>query len=320
LEQRTFDEGDVTMLISEAHEIHNGQSNDPSSTDHFPSEAVAPTVKISCGALTHKGKVRSNNEDHFLVARLAKSMQICQTSLEHSTETRFSDDDGYLMVVADGMGGAAAGERASALAVESVETFALNTLKWFLHLGKADESQLFGELRQALELADRAVSDEADANARLSGMGTTLTMAYSVGLDLYIVHAGDSRAYLLRDGNLEQITTDHTLVQLMVTGGVLTPEAAKTHARRNVVTNVIGGPTTGVHAEIHKIRIQDGDVILLCSDGLNEPVEDHKIAECLKTTLDPDAAAHQLVSLALDHGGPDNVTAIVARYSVVEDS
>jgi protein phosphatase len=235
-------------------------------------------VTITTGALTHTGNVRSNNEDHFLVARLAKSMQICQTSLKKSGETRFSDEDGYLLVVADGMGGAAAGERASALAVESVKSFALNTLKWFLHLGKADESVLVSELRQGLELADQVVFDEAESNARFYGMGTTLTMAYSVGRDLYIVHAGDSRAYLFREGSLEQITRDHTLVQLLVSGGVLSPEDAKTHARRNVVTNVIGGPSAGVHAEIHKVRLNDGDVLLLCSDGLTEPVDDRLIA------------------------------------------
>jgi serine/threonine protein phosphatase PrpC len=151
-------------------------------------------------------------------------------------------------------------------------------------------------------------------------MGTTLTMSYSVGHDLYIVHAGDSRAYLFREGNLEQITSDHTLVQLLVSGGVLSPEDAKTHARRNVVTNVIGGPSAGVHAEIHKVRLNDGDVLLLCSDGLTEPVSDEMIAETLDRTSDPEIAAAQLVALALEKGGPDNVTAVVARYSIEDPS
>jgi protein phosphatase len=308
------------MLITESHEIHHGQITDSASTAQLTAGGSVPVVKLQTGAKSHQGKVRSNNEDHFLVAKLAKSMKICQSSLNHPAETRFSDDDGYLMVVADGMGGAAAGERASALAVESIETFALNSLKWFLHINEGDESQLVSELRQALELADRAVVNEADSNRRFSGMGTTLTMAYSVGLDLYIVHAGDSRAYLLRDGVLDQITTDHTMVQMMVAGGVISPEAAKTHSRRNVVTNVIGGPHAGVHAEIHKIRIEDGDEILLCSDGLTEPVTDELIAQTLKTYEDPEIAAFELIALALEHGGPDNVTAIVARYSVGDPS
>jgi protein phosphatase len=305
------------MLISESREMDQDQTADSSDTVELPVATIeAPVITVQTGAMTHRGKVRSNNEDQFLVARLAKSMKICQSSLSNSGETRFSVEDGHLFVVADGMGGAAAGERASALALESIESFALNTLKWFLHLDKADESHLVGELRQALELADRAVVNEADANFRYNGMGTTLTMAYSVGLDLYLVHAGDSRAYLFREGHLEQITTDHTLVQMMISGGVLQPEAAKTHPRRNVVTNVIGGPSAGVHAEIHKIRVQDGDVLLLCSDGLNEPVEDQQIAECLMSTTDSQLASEKLVELALENGGPDNVTAVVARYSI----
>jgi len=273
-------------------------------------------VRIACGALTHPGKVRTNNEDHFLVARLAKSMQICQSSLEGAGEMNFSEEDGYFMVVADGMGGAAAGERASALAVASVKDYALNTLKWFLHVGRKDESALLGELKTSLEIADKAVVDEGEANARFYGMGTTLTMAYSIGADLYITHAGDSRAYLFRGGKLEQITNDHTLVQLMISGGVLSPEDARHHARRNIVTNVIGGPSEGVHAEIHKIRVMEGDVLLMCSDGLTEPVEDAQIAEVLGSEPDPETAAQRLIDLALQNGGPDNITAVVARYSV----
>jgi len=250
------------------------------------------------------------------VARLAKSMQICQSSLAAPGETDFSQEDGYLMVVAEGMGGAAAGERASALAVESIKTYALNTLKWFFHIGGSEESVLLSELKQSLEIADRVVADEGEANARLYGMGTTLTIAYSVGTDLYIAHAGDSRAYLFREGKLEQVTQDHTLVQLMISGGVISPEDARHHARRNIVTNVIGGPNAGVHAEIHKVKINEGDVLLICSDGLTEPVEDAQIARVLEGEPDPEAAAQRLIDLALENGGPDNVTAIVARYSI----
>jgi PPM family protein phosphatase len=315
-----FRQGSATMVTSDIHQIQTGNVSELDTVDHIDPESPHFRVTIRCGALTHQGKVRSNNEDHFLVAKLAKSMQIFQTSLKNSGETHFSDQDGYLMVVADGMGGAAAGERASALAVESVEAFALNTLMWFMHQEKSDESILLGELRKGLEQADRVVMQEAEASARFYGMGTTLTMTYSVGRDLYIVHAGDSRAYLFRDGHLEQVTSDHTLVQLLISGGSLSPADAKNHARRNIVTNVIGGPSLGVHAEIHKVRLEDGDVLLLCSDGLTEPVEDALISETLANVSDPDTAAHQLVSLALERGGPDNVTAIVARYSVEDAS
>ena len=230
-------------------------------------------MAIKFGALTDPGKVRGNNEDHFLVARLSKSMHVCKTSLPGEGETQFSEEEGYLIVVADGMGGAAAGERASALAVGSIEEFVLNTLKWFLHLSGHDEHALLAELRQSLERADRTVIERARSNPALHGMGTTLTMAYSVATDLFIVHAGDSRAYLFRDGELEQLTSDHTLVQALIDGGAISPEDAKRHNRRHVVTNVIGGPSEGVFAEIHKLAVRDGDTLLFCTDGLTEPVE-----------------------------------------------
>lgn len=272
-----------------------------------------PSVGVAIGAESHVGKVRDGNEDQFLVAQLAKSIRIWKTSLDGDS-TRFSDEEGYLMIVADGMGGASAGEHASALAVRTVEDFMLDALKWFHHLPGHEEHALLGELRQALEDADREVIRRARAEPGLRGMGTTLTMAYSVGVDLYLVHAGDSRAYLFREGKLDRMTSDHTLVQALVDGGALTPEAARVHPRRNVVTNVIGGPRPGVHAEIHKADIRDGDVVLLCTDGLTGPVSDAEIARILAEHDAPDDAARALVEAALAGGAPDNVTVVVARY------
>jgi protein phosphatase len=273
-------------------------------------------IQIRCAGATHPGKHRANNEDQHLIARLAKSMHVCQSSLPDDGQTQYSAEVGYLLVVADGMGGAAAGERASALAVESIERFVLNTIKWFLHLGPKEEHVLYDELREGLERADRAVFAEAQEDPRYQGMGTTLTMAFTVASDLFLVHAGDSRAYLFRDGQLHQLTTDHTLVQALVQGGAISSEAARKHKMRNVVTNVLGGPSEGVHAEIHKLLIQDGDVLLLCSDGLTEPVPESEIVEILANHRGPDDACQRLVSQALDHGGPDNITAIVARYEM----
>ena len=269
-----------------------------------------PAERLTCAGVSHPGKVRQNNEDHFLIAKLAKSMKILQTNLTQMNATRFSDEDGYLLVIADGMGGAAAGERASALAVLSIEQFALNTLKWFFHLGGKGESVLLDELRQSVEAADRSILDASQADRHLAGMGTTLTVGYCVGADLYVVHAGDSRAYLAREGHLEQVTCDHTLVQLLVENGLITPEAAKTHARRNVVTNVVGGPQAGVHSEIHKIRLRQGDVFLLCSDGLTEVVNDDKIGETLNRGDSPKVLADRLIEQALAAGAPDNVSVV----------
>lgn len=288
------------------------------STHHFsPGASTQPRrVRVEIAGRTDAGRVRENNEDHFLIARLAKSMQVLQSSLRENATTHFSDEEGYLMIVADGMGGAAAGERASAVAVKSVEEFALNTFKWFLHLGGQEEHVLLSELREGLERADREVIRRAQDDPVLRGMGTTLTMAYSVATDLFVVHAGDSRAYLFREGELAQLTSDHTLVQLLVKGGGLSPEQAKHHSRRNVITNVIGGPHEGVYAEIHKLVLLDGDTLLLSTDGLTDPVENAALAEILARYPEPGDACQRLIELALDRGGPDNVTAVVARYQI----
>lgn len=308
------------MTGSEATPAGPNSASETETSNFSPEKPETVRLSVAYGGQTHQGNLRTNNEDQFFIARLAKSMQVYQTSLPRDLETRFSEEDGYLLVVADGMGGAAAGERASTRAIESVETFALNRLKWFFDYASGEESKLLAELRKGFELADRAVVDEGEADAKLYGMGTTMTMAYSVGRDLHIVHVGDSRAYLFRQGELTQLTCDHTLVQLLVSGGMISPDDAKHHARRNIVTNVIGGPNVGVHAEIHKVRIQDGDVLLLCTDGLTEPVEDVQIAEALATITDPTEAAECLVSLALKNGGPDNVTAVVVRYRFEDDA
>ena len=151
-------------------------------------------------------------------------MRICASSLPESETTRFSDEEGYLLIVADGMGGSAGGQEASTMAVQTVESFVLDVIKWFLHREGQDQNALVDELRLALQRADSDVLARADADPKLYGMGTTLTMAYSVGTDLFVAHAGDSRAYLYRAGRLERITSDHTLVQVLVDAGAITPE------------------------------------------------------------------------------------------------
>ncbi len=147
-------------------------------------------------------------------------------------------------------------------------------------------------------------------------MGTTLTMAYLVGPSAHLVHAGDSRAYLYRSGRLSRRTRDHTLVQALVDQGTISAEDARTHPHRNVVTNVLGGPAEGADPDIIRIDLEDGDVLLLCSDGLTEPVDDDAIAAVLGRDPDPGSAVEELVAEALRRGGPDNVTIVLARVRI----
>jgi protein phosphatase len=217
--------------------------------------------------------------------------------------------------VADGMGGAAGGEQASALAVSAIEGFLLNALRWLLALDGSEGTGVLRDFKAAIQRADACVYSAAASNPGLRGMGTTLTMAYSCGTDLFVAHVGDSRCYLLRGGVLLQLTHDDTLVQEMVEKGILTPEKAAEHEFRHVITNVLGGSTPGVHTEVHRLSLEAGDVVLLCTDGLTGMVPDEQIAAVLQACSGPQQACEQLVQLANEQGGKDNITAVVARYS-----
>ncbi len=286
-------------------------------TPEFVSRSVARSrVDVAFAGGTHPGHVRARNEDQFLIAKLAKSMRICSSSLPESETTRYSDEEGYLLIVADGMGGAAGGMEASTMAVRTVESFVLDAIKWFLHREGHEQNALLNELRLALQRADRDILAQADAEPQLTGMGTTLTLAYSVGTDLFVAHAGDSRAYLFHDGALERITSDHTLVQVLVDVGAITPEVAREHPRRHVVTNVVGGPNAGVQVEVQRRTLADGDLVLLCTDGLTEYVPDDELARILAESRSPERSVDRLIAAVLAQEAKDNVTVALASYRV----
>ncbi|MEO8105892.1 MAG: protein phosphatase 2C domain-containing protein [Actinomycetes bacterium] len=216
-----------------------------------------------------------------------------------------NEDSGYasphLLVVADGMGGAAAGEVASSVAVAA--------------LASLDEGEPSGDLLEVFGDAIRRIEDQlgglVDAEPRLRGMGTTLTAVVHAGPRLAMVHVGDSRAYLMRGGVLERITRDHTLVQSLIDAGRLTENEAATHPQRNVLTRVLDGahPT---EADLSIREIKAGDRILLCSDGLTGVVSAETIAASLLANESPQETVDELVDLALRAGGPDNITCVVA--------
>jgi protein phosphatase len=285
----------------------------------MPRPAVPPARRawVEVGALTHTGKVRPNNEDQFLVARLTKTFQVLSTSLPADAVPDLPEPEGYLLLVADGIGGAAAGEHASAVAVQDVIRHMVQTAKWFFTLDDPNEEARLQAVRDGLDRLDRQLVQEAQDNPVLAGMGTTLTAATIVGADLFIVHVGDSRAYLFRQGRLEQVTRDHTLAQTMVDAGWLGAEEARKSRMRSVLTNALGGQR-GVQGEIHKVPLTDRDRILLCTDGLTDCVEDGRIADLLGRHPQPEEACQMLVEAALEAGGRDNITVVVAAWSPAE--
>ncbi len=284
-------------------------------------EAVTPTpsrpLTVKAFGVTDKGKVRTTNEDQFLIAELTKAMRVWQTSLPEP-KLQVGEERAHLFLVADGMGGQLAGERASALAVAAIEQFMLNSFRWFFGSGSPDEQRVLAQFQSAIRHADARILEETAAHPELSGMGTTVTMAFHLGAQLCVIHVGDSRAYLYRDHELHQLTEDHTLVADMVRSGALRRDQVAEHELRHTITNVVGGPELGVNVEARALEVRDGDRLLLCSDGLTEMVTNDAIAATLEAEPTPEAAAKKLLAQANDGEASDNITLIVVRFEAAD--
>lgn len=275
--------------------------------------AAAPG-SIDCCGMTDRGRVRDVNEDQFLVGELKKSLCVYHTSLGLDDADYLGGTQGQLLLVADGLGGHASGERASTLAVDSLARFAVNAMHWCTRLDDGDDHQVFAEWRKALKECDMAVHAEAEQLPERRGMGTTLTMAYVAWPSAFVLHAGDSRCYLLRQGQLSRITTDHTLAQKMVDAGMIPAERAGNSRFSHVLWNAIGGSDDGVSVEAHKLALELGDVLLLCTDGLTKGLEEAEITQILNDSHTAAESCEKLVVSADEAGGQDNTTVVIARF------
>jgi protein phosphatase len=262
---------------------------------------------------TDIGRNRSTNEDQFLTATLRKAMQIEQCSFA-SPETQIADEQGYLWLVADGMGGHAGGEAASMITVEAIEEFALNTLKWFFHSRGAEGAELLLEFEAVLRQTDKRLLREGSQHPELFGMGTTATVAFFMDDTVFVLHVGDSRCYLLANGELRLVTHDHTLLETLRARGQAPGEPSAQERLSHVLTNVVGGGQEGIQVDIHRLRVQAGDQLLLCTDGLNGMVDDRAIATELSNAATPREACERLIDAANRQGGRDNITVVVARF------
>jgi serine/threonine protein phosphatase PrpC len=285
----------------------------PRPADTAPFPAAAPALAVRSFGLTDRGKLRPSNQDQFLIARLIKALAVQGTSLPQP-KVQQSSDQSHLFVVADGMGGGRGGEEASALAVGSVESFVVETFKWFGEGKGRDQEGVLSAFQSALAHANDRVLAEADRRPDLHDMGTTLTLAYSLNRTLFVAHVGDCRCYLFRGGALHRVTSDHTLAEELVRRGYLRPEDVAHNRWRHVITNAIGGGSPDVKVEVHQLYLEADDAVLLCSDGLTAMVPEPEIATVLGAEPDPERACRHLLARANEAGGRDNITVIVARY------
>jgi serine/threonine protein phosphatase PrpC len=249
-------------------------------------------VEVKAYGVTHVGRQRQHNEDSFLVESTAR-----------------------LFLVADGMGGHAAGEIASRIAVDSISEFILHTKEddgTWPHAYDEHYKRSTNRLMAAVRMANTRVLEAMRKDARLRGMGTTVVAAMADGDVMSFAHVGDSRAYLIRENALTRVTNDHSWVFEQVQAGMLTEAEAEKHPLRNVITRALGGALQ-VNPDASEIKAKPGDVFLLCSDGLTGMVPENEILRIVTESENVEAACQTLIDVANERGGLDNITAILVK-------
>ena len=263
-------------------------------------------VRVEIFGKTDLGRTRDHNEDRFLVADLTRKAASLQPDVrQHTIGPR-----GTLLVVADGMGGAAAGELASQMAADTIYDHLVKS--W--NAEQEITPQRFAyRLKEAVEVANANIHAHAKAHPEVRGMGTTTTAAGVLNDHLYLTQVGDSRAYLIRGGQAHQITKDQSLMQRLVEAGELTEEEAAQSERRNIILQALG-PDPKVKVDLTHQEVRRGDVLVLCSDGLSGQVKKEEIAKAVTESPDLASACDKLIALANERGGPDNITVVCARF------
>ena len=277
-------------------------------------DPTRPEIIVNVFGRTDVGRTREHNEDSYVVADLTTNVASLQPSIRRHTV----GPKGTLFMVADGMGGAAAGEIASQMATEIV----LREMRThWVPLENPSPEEFARCLKRAAQSANTAIHSYASSHQEYRGMGTTATIAGLLDDTLYLCQIGDSRGYLVRDGVARQITKDQSLMQKLIEAGELTEEEAAQSERRNIILQALG-PEANIKVDLTYQQVRKGDTMMLCSDGLSGQVTRDEIAQVCTDEKDLVVACKRLIDLANDAGGPDNITVIVARFegSGLEDA
>jgi serine/threonine protein phosphatase PrpC len=262
--------------------------------------------------LTHPGKVRSDNQDQFLVCSLRKEAVVHLTSLDDTGNlTAGSERVALLMMVADGVGGGQKGAEASRLALEEVTRYVSRCMACYYAASAGDDSDFFAALQDGALQSHAEILRRAEENPEYRGMATTLTLYLGHWPRAYLLQVGDSRCYLLRGGELTQISRDQTMAQEMLDQGVMNREELAGTRFEHLLTSSIGGQHT--QPKVTSVDMNWGHVLLLCSDGLTRHVSDERIRDVLTSMRSAQQACETLLQDALDGGGTDNITIVVGR-------
>lgn len=274
--------------------------------------------EVDVYGLTHPGKVRKENQDHFLICSLHKRLQVHQTSLpEMGGLGGDTERLAFFAMVADGVGSGTRGEAASRTAIESFSRYAAHSMHCYYTADPSNEEEFTWALTEAAVRTHQELRKLTEGDPAKSGMATTLTLLLGVWPRAYVLQVGDSRYYLMKDGELTQISRDQTLAQQLVDDGVFTPADASRTPLADVLSSSIGGSET--KPVVTGFDNDWGYVHLMCSDGLTRHVTDEQIAHRLREMTSCRQVSEQLLQDALDDGGTDNITIIVGRVQEKED-
>jgi protein phosphatase len=296
--------------------ICNETIMEPRATSHAPL-AVRPTDdEIDLFGLTHQGHRRANNQDHFLIATIHAEIKVNGTSLAGITELPLLGNRlGTVLLVADGVGGTNDGGAAARLATESVMQYVASSLRCYHEMGSGNDPRFLSGLREAAVRAHEAVLAEAATRSDHSSLATTLTLGIGVWPWLYVVQVGDSRAYIYSGGRLVQVTRDQTMAQEMLDIGALAPADMSRSPLKDILSSAIGAEAAT--PEVSRVDVSErGCVLLFCTDGLTKHVTNEEIESYCAMGMSAEDLARSLVNLALDRGGSDNVTIVVAQAPV----
>lgn len=286
--------------------------------DETPPPPFSSRVNVDLFGISDKGHVRTKNEDHFMIVRAGRAVETVLTNVPESDAMpgELFEETAFGMVVADGVGGESAGEVASRQAIYTLLSLSLHTPDWQFRWGPKERNTVMWRMKDRFRRVNAALLREAAAHANLSGMCTTMTGAVTHGNDLIVGHIGDSRAYLLHKGKLVRLTRDQTVGARLVEDGTHTPSDPLVLELRGLLLQALGSKEGECNPEVYDYLLADEDQLMLCTDGLTDMVEEIDIERALNSASSAKSACRSLVDLALANGGRDNITAIVARYSI----